>query len=78
MWRWTYTRYFWVADEEQKQLILGVYVGTSKTYIRYSEVVDIKKVLGGDCLFKLTKGGNLKKEFGKPWSTLRFSIIIKH
>ena len=25
-----------------------------------------KKFPGGDCLFKLSKGGNLKKEFKKP------------
>ena len=42
------------------------------TYTRYSRVADEKKVLGGDCLFKLSKGRDLIKEFGKPWFTLSF------
>ena len=39
------------------------------TYTRwYSRVTDEeqKKRCGGDCHFKLSKGGGLKKEFGKP------------
>ena len=37
------------------------------TYTRYSRVADEeqKKVSGGDCLLKLSEGGNFKKEFGK-------------
>ena len=27
-----------------------------------------EKVVGGDCLFKLYKGGDLQKDFGKPCS----------
>ena len=37
-------------------------MGNSETYTRYSKVTDEKKFLGGDCLFKLSKGGDLKKE----------------
>ena len=66
MWRWTYTRYYQVADEERKKKVLGVYIGNFETYTRYSEVADEKKVFGGDCHFKLSKRGDLKKEFGKP------------
>ena len=38
-----------------------------ETYIRYSRVADEeqKKGLRGYCPFKFSKGGNLKKEFGK-------------
>ena len=39
MWRFTYTRYSRVADEEKKK-DLGVYIGNFDTYTRYSEVVD--------------------------------------
>ena len=68
MWRWTYARYSLVADEEQKKKVLRIYVLKFKTYTGYSRVAD-EKVLGGNCLFKLPKGGNFIKEFGKPWST---------
>ena len=37
------------------------------TYTRYSRVAD-EKNLSSSCFFKLPKGGDLKKEFGKPWS----------
>ena len=37
-------------------------MGNFETYTRYSEIADEKKLLGGDCLFKLSKGGDLKKE----------------
>ena len=49
-----------------KKKVLGVYISNFETYTRYSEVADKKKVLGDDCLFKFSKGGDLKKEFGKP------------
>ena len=68
LWRWTYTRWYSrVTDEEQKK-VLGVYIGNSETCTRYSRVTDEeqKKRCGGDCHFKLSKGGGLKKEFGKP------------
>ena len=31
--------------------------------------LEMKKVLRGDCLFRLSKRGDLEKEFGKPWFT---------
>ena len=43
-----------------------MYIENFELYTRYSEDADKKKVLGGDCFFKLPKGGDLKKEFGKP------------
>ena len=39
-----------------------------RTYTRYSGFTDKEpkqKVLGGSCLFKLSKGGDLIKELGK-------------
>ena len=51
---------------KSKKKILGLYISNYKTYTRYSEVADEKKVFGGDCHFKLSKRGDLKKEFGKP------------
>ena len=65
MWRWTFTRYSQIANEEQKK-VLGVYIGKFETYTRYSDVADEKKVLRSDCLFKLSKGENLKNELEKP------------
>ena len=53
------------SQMKSKKKNLGVYVGNFETYTRYSEVAYDKKVLGGNCLFKLSKGGKLKKEFGK-------------
>ena len=41
-WRWTYTRYSGVADEEQKK-DLGVYVSNFETYTRYFGVADEKQ-----------------------------------
>ena len=35
-----------------------------------------KKVLGGNCLFKLSKGGDLIKEFGKPWFKRTLSVQL--
>ena len=52
---------------KSKKKVLGIYIGNFETYTRYFEVADKKKVLRGDCLFKLSKGGNLKKECRKPW-----------
>ena len=43
MWRWTYTRYSWVADEEQKKKVLSIYIGNFETYTRYSQVADEKR-----------------------------------
>ena len=40
--------------------------------------LQMKKGLRGDCLFKLPKGGDLKKEFGKPWyKQMIFNILFK-
>ena len=65
--RWTYTRYSRVADKEQiKKKVLCIFIGNFETYTRYSRVADEKKVLGGDCLFKLYKVDDLKKSFGNP------------
>ena len=50
-----------------KKKVLGIYIGNFETYTIYSRVADEKKVLGGDCLFKLSKGGDFKKEFKKLW-----------
>ena len=36
---------FWVADDEQKKMVLGVYNGNFETYTRYSEVADEKRSL---------------------------------
>ena len=66
MLRWIYTIYSRVASEEQKQKVLSIYIGNLETYTKYSRVADEKKVSGGDCLFKLSKGGDLKKKLGKP------------
>ena len=52
---------------KSKKKVLDVYIGNFETYTRYSEVADKKKVLNGDYFFKLSKEGDLKKEFGKPW-----------
>ena len=38
---------------------------TFETYTRNFGVADEKKET--ICLFKLSKGGDLKKDFGKPW-----------
>ena len=57
---------------KSKKKLLGVYIGNSETYTRYSEVADEKKVLESDCLFKLSKGGDLKKEFEKPSFKMMF------
>ena len=40
MWLWTCTRYSWVADEEQKKEVLGVYISNFEIYTRYSWVAD--------------------------------------
>ena len=53
---------------KSKKKNLGVYISNFETYTRYSEIADEKNVLGGNCLLKLSKGGDLKKEFGKPCS----------
>ena len=45
MWRWTYTRYSRVADEEQKKKVLGIYIGNFETYTKYSRDADEKKGL---------------------------------
>ena len=42
MWRWTYTRYFRVADKEQKKKVLSTYIGNFETYTRNSRVADEK------------------------------------
>ena len=54
MWRRTYARYSWVADEVQKKKVLGIYIGNYKTYTRYSRVADEKK------------GAIWKKSLGNP------------
>ena len=48
----------------KKKKDLWVDISNVKTYTKfiYSGVAD-KKILGGDRLFKLSKGGDLKKEF---------------
>ena len=47
-------------------------------YTRYFRVADEKqknkKTLGAISLFKLSKGGDLKKEFRKPWFKLKFEF----
>ena len=40
-----------------KKMVLGVLIGNFEIYTSYSEVADDKKVLGGSCLFKFSKGG---------------------
>ena len=59
--------------KSRKKNFLGVYnyIGNFETYTRHSEVADKTKDLGGDCLFKLSKGGGSKKKFKKPWSIQR-------
>ena len=42
----TYTRYFWVADEEQKIKVLGVFISNFETCTRYSWVADGEKKKG--------------------------------
>ena len=68
MWRWTYTRYSRVANEEQKKKVLGVYICNFKPDTRYSEIADKdqKKVLGGDNHFKLSNRGELEKIMVNP------------
>ena len=34
-----------------------------------------KKALGGDYIFKLSKGGNLKKEFRNPVRDCKYEIL---
>ena len=47
---------------------------------RYSRVADKnkKKVLGVNCHLKLSKGGDLKKEFGKPCSICKVKSFFRH
>ena len=47
-----------------KTNVLGVSISNFLTNIRYFEVEDEESNL----YFKLSKGGDLKKVFGKPWS----------
>ena len=43
-WRWTYTtRYFGVADEEQKKKVLAVYISNFEAYSWYFGVADEKQ-----------------------------------
>ena len=51
MWRWNYTRYSRIADEEQKKGLMRIYINNFETYTRYSEVADEKIVLGGKLHF---------------------------
>ena len=80
MWRWTYTRYSGAAYEEQKKGVIGVYISNFETYTRYFWVADDeqKKVLESECHYKFSKGGNLKKEFGKPWSKVNYNMKITY
>ena len=41
---------------KSKKKVLGIYIGNFETCTRYSRVADEKKVPGGNCLFKLSKG----------------------
>ena len=52
--------------KSKKKVLSFIYIGNAETCTRYSRVADEKKVSEGDCLFKLSKGVDLKKEFGKP------------
>ena len=65
MWRWTYTRYSRVADEEQKK-VLGIFIGNFETYTRYSRVADEKKILGAIAFLNSLKGAIWKKSLGNP------------
>ena len=69
-----------ITDEEQKEKhkVLGVFISNFETYTRHFGIADEKqkKVLcvlngslvgGGNSLFNLVKGGNLKKKFRKLW-----------
>ena len=55
---------------KSKKKDLGVYVSKFETYTRYIGVADEmqkgEKSQEAIFLFKLSKRGNLKKEFGKP------------
>ena len=49
-------------------------------FTRYSGVADEeqkKKVLGSNCLFKLSKWGNLKKSLENPVLELRFFLLVE-
>ena len=63
MWQWTYTRYSGVADEDQKKKVLGIYISNFEIDNRYfcRWEAKHKKKLEGNCLFKLSEGGDLKK-----------------
>ena len=50
---------------KNKKKVLGIYIGNFETYTRHSRVADEKRSQGAIVFFKLSKGGDLKKEFGK-------------
>ena len=72
-----FTRCSGVADESKKK-DLKVNVSNFETCTRYfgvaGEKQKSKKSQGAICLFKLSKGGDLKKEFRKPWFKLKFEF----
>ena len=59
-----------MKSKKNYKVVLDVFIGNFETYTRYPEVADEKKGLRGDCLFKLHKGSDLEKEFGKPGKKL--------
>ena len=71
MWWWKYTRYTWVADEEQTKNSLAYILVTLKLILDILELQIKKKILGGNCLFKPSEGGDFKKDFWKPCSKFR-------
>ena len=64
--RWTYTGYSGVVEEEKK--VLGVDISNVEKFIL--DILELqmeKMVLEDDYLFKISKGGDLKKRL---WETL--------
>ena len=56
-----------MKSQKTTKEVLSVDISNVEKLILGILELQIKKVLGGHCLFKLSKGGNFKKDFGKPW-----------
>ena len=65
--------------KSKKKEILGAPINNFETYTRYSRVADDEqKNSWSNSLFKLSKGDNLKKEFGKPWFRWRINFCTEN
>ena len=68
----TYSKYFWVADEEQKKLLLGELICNIETSTRYPWVTDEEQKKGLRCFRRAIaflnslKGAIWIKSFGNP------------